>query len=170
MICTTCLHSLIQTFENGEQTVEKTFCKLLMRDMKGNLVKCGGYEKPKVEYVNFTPYVPPPTRMDAMDKEIKERETNKPDNAYKWCEIGNHWHVTGESYSCRSEIVKPLTQPERMETDWPKREACGSDPTSGIPPGFDEQMGKRSEDFIKKSVTRSERMKEYWKNRKAKEK
>ncbi len=113
MICTTCLHSLTQTFINGEQAVDAMFCKLLMRDMKGNLVKCGGYEKTKVEYVNFTPYVAPADISDpANPKTLSAEPINLINKIYdrdlmKWIDI--------------PPPPKPLTRSERMKEYWRNR-------------------------------------------------
>lgn len=97
MTCLTCQHSICQTFANGEMTTDVLFCKLLMRDVKGGLVKCGGYQEKKVEYVNYTPYVPPkvfeqPCQESAVD--CKEPEQEEP---------------------------KPITQSERMKEYWRNR-------------------------------------------------
>lgn len=115
MICLTCLHSLTQTFVNGEMTSDTVFCKVLMRDMKGNLVKCGGYDEKKVEYVNFTPYNPPSIteRIDPSDplggipsrSEIREMK-----NLKTFDEFANP-------------VFKPLTRSERMKEYWRNRKS-----------------------------------------------
>ncbi len=110
-----------------------------MRDMKGNLVKCGGYEVAPVITTTFNiPFLEARDRGEIPKGEPLlsiDKRPSKPENAYKWCEIGKHWHLLGASYSCGKE-----------------RDAF-------------EMLGSPN---VTRSPTRSERMKEYWRNRKEK--
>jgi hypothetical protein len=91
MICLTCLHSVSQTFTNGEITSSILFCNVLMRDVKGNLVKCGGYE--------------------GVVKIIPTAEVVPVAESYEDAGLGNQDVI----------IEKPLTQSERMKEYWRNR-------------------------------------------------
>jgi hypothetical protein len=112
MICTTCLHSVTQTFANGEMTSGLLFCKVLMRDMKGNLVKCGGYEMGN------------PCTRNAI-----EREMEKEDISRETVGLTTTFNIPFLEARDRGEIPKgepllsidknkPLTQSERMKEYW----------------------------------------------------
>jgi hypothetical protein len=100
MICTTCLYSVFQTFANGEMTSGILFCKVLMRDMKGNLVKCGGYDA----------------------KEVEEEIKILPDVQTTQDGVGVQMETEGSDVA-QGVREKPFTQSERMKEYWRTRKS-----------------------------------------------
>jgi hypothetical protein len=136
MICLTCLHSVSQTFTNGEITSSILFCKVLMRDVKGNLVKCGGYEIKTVPVRGLPPFP------------------------------GVEGEVVMEPITKFPKLVEQLCQESVVDCKEPEIVADSSLPKDTIVfKQGDKEVGRI---VNVKPLTQSERMKEYWRNRKGK--